>query len=115
MKAFASFASLATMAAAATDVGPWTYSQADTTTIFTAPLGDVIWKLTTYSAYDEDNGYEYFRMQHELTAPIKATDQVTFEISFTTKNDPWVDKMTMSDDIAICKVVQSTQNTLLWT
>ena len=74
MKAFASFASLATMAAAASDSGPWSYSSSDTTTIFTSPNSDIIWKLITYSAYDEDNGKEYFRMQHELTADIKSTD-----------------------------------------
>ena len=39
---------------------------------------------------------------------------MTFEIAYTTKLDPWTNKTIMSDDGVICKVVQSTQNTVLW-
>lgn len=53
-------------------------------------------------------------MEHELTADIKATDEVTFEVAFTSGSDKWTNKMVMSDDGVICKVVQNTQNTLLW-
>ena len=72
------------------------------------------WTMYTKTGYEEDTGYEYFRIQHELEADIKATDQVTFEIAFTMQNDPWTNKMIMSDDGVICKVVQSTQNTVFW-
>ena len=70
--------------------------------------------MYTKTGYEEDTGNEYFRIQHELEADIKATDQVTFEIAYTMQNDPWTNKMIMSDDGVICKVVQSTQNTIFW-
>ena len=53
-------------------------------------------------------------MEHELTANIKATDEVTFEVAFNMASDPFVNKMFMSDDGVICKVVQKTQTPLLW-
>lgn len=117
MKTFYSFAStLALTALASEDVGLWRWSETDTNTILAAGSGSHTfqWKMYTKSGFEEDTGKEYFRIEHELEGDVKATDQVTFEIAYTMKNDPWTNKMIMSEDGVICKVVQSTQNTLLW-
>ena len=71
--------------------------------------------MKTYSAHDLDKGIEYLRLEHELTANIKATDQVTFELAFTAKNDPWTNKLKLSEDVAVCKLVQSSQKKNFWT
>ena len=54
-----------------------------TTTTNLYKASGIVWDLTTQSVYDEDKGAEYFRMTHELTANIKSTDSVSFEIAFT--------------------------------
>jgi len=94
-------------------VGPWSFSTTDSLTLY--DKSDIKWVLKTYSAYDEDAGIEYFRMQHELDAQLKATDTVTFEIAFTSKSDTWTNKMVMAEDASVCTMVQSSQNTVLWT
>ena len=117
MKTFYSFAStLALTALASEDVGLWRWSDTDTTTILETTKGThtFVWKMYTKTGFEEDTGKEYFRIEHELVDDVKSTDQVTFEIAYTMKNDPWTNKMIMSEDGVICKVVQSTQNTLLW-
>ena len=123
MKSFYSFASLAVAALCSEDLGPWSYSydefaNRDVKTLFDYTDNEIgsglVWKLYTYTALEYDTGNEYFRMEHELTADIKATDEVTFNVAFTSASDPWTNKMVISDDGVICKVVQSTQNTLLW-
>lgn len=101
MKGSFGFASLlVTFIKASVDVGPWSYSQADETELFNA--NGIVWKITTKTAYDEDAGIEYFRIQHDLDANIKATDVVTFEIAFTSKSDPWTNKLTMAEDSVVC-------------
>ena len=75
----------------------------------------IVWKLRTYTAYDADDGIEYIRFENILTAPIKATDEVSFEIAFTTASDSWTNKQLMAEDSMVCKMTQSTQNTALWT
>ena len=60
--------------------------------------------MTTTSMYEEDTGNEYLRIEHYLEADIKATDDVIFEIGFTTGNDPWENKMDMAYDVATCKL-----------
>ena len=116
MKNFYSFALLAGAAFGSEDVGLWRWSTQDTTEMLNKTGGTKTFKWTMYTktGYEEDTGYEYFRIQHELEADIKASDEVTFEIAYTMANDPWTNKMIMSDDGVICKVVQSTQNTVFW-
>ena len=110
MKNFYSFALLAGAAFGSEDVGLWRWSTQDTTTMLSTTAGSRTFKWTMYTktGYEEDTGYEYFRIEHELEADIKASDEVTFEIAYTMANDPWTNKMIMSDDGVICKVVQST-------
>jgi hypothetical protein len=108
MKGTCSFASLVVGALASYDVGPWTYSKSVETTLFNDTVNKITWKLTHYTAYDEDKGIEYVRFQHDLVAPIKGTDEVTFEIAFTTENDPYTNKRAMSEDAVLCKLVRGT-------
>ena len=72
MKTRFSFAGLIVAAFAGGDIGPWTYSKKDTLVLYTnggttnpnlTPVDPTItWTLTTYSAFDEDAGIEYFRL-----------------------------------------------------
>lgn len=95
-------------ALAAKDVGPWSYSSRDETTIYSNNSNGITWKVFSWSAYDEDKGFEYIRLEHQLDALIKATDAVTFELSFTSQSDPWTNKQVIAEDAAVCKVVRST-------
>ena len=104
---------LAAMAAASEDDGPWYKTAEKSTTLY--DLNGIKWVLKTYTAKDEDKGISYLRFQHELEAPILPTDEVSFEIAFTTQNDPWTNKSTIAEDSAVCKMTRSTQNTKLWT
>ena len=74
----------------------------------TGALTTPIWEMTVSTAYDEDYGLEYIRFKHELTANIKATDEVSFEVAFTSTNDPWTNKQVIAEDGAVCKLTQST-------
>ena len=116
MKTFCSFASLAISAIASEDVGLWRWSNsgvADEVTILdkTANGHSFKWKMITKTGFEEDTGLSYFRIEHELEADIKASDEVTFEIAYIMEQDKWVNKTIMSEDGVICKVVQSTQDT----
>ena len=108
MKNFYSFASsLALTSFASEDIGLWRWSDEDDNVIMASMDGThtFVWNMKTKTGFEEDSGNEYFRITHELTGDVKATDQVTFEIAYQMKNDPWVNKMIMSEDGVICKVV----------
>ena len=119
MKSF-SFACLAIQSVfASEDAGRWVYSygtdpSGKTSTKIIEATG-LDWTVYSYSAYDADNGYEYFRLEHELTADIKSTDKVTFELNFLVSQDKWRNKEVMMEDVVICEIVQSTQDTTFWT
>lgn len=109
MKNFYSFATLAVAAVASEDLGPWRWSETAFVTLIdisnTAGDFKFKWTMSYKTGYEEDSGLEYFRIEHELESDVKATDEVTFEIAFRMQNDPWTNKMLMSDDGVICKVV----------
>ena len=112
MKGICSFASLAILALASEDVGPWNYSAVTSKVMLetectaddctTNPGTNIKWTMITSSAHDLDNGKEYFRVEHVLEAPIKSTDKVSFEIGFTVDNDPWSNKLVMANDLVSC-------------
>ena len=106
MRSTLSVSTLIALVQASEDIGPHSYSKTTTTNLFNQ--NGTKWDLTTQSVYDENKGIEYFRMTHELTAPIKATDLVSFEIAFTVKNDPWTNKFKIAEDVATCSLTQST-------
>ena len=107
------FASLAVAAFAAVDTVPIRRSKAVKTTLF--DHGSIKWEMTSETLHYLDEGIEYLRLTHELTAPIRATDQITFEVAFTSSTDPWINKEKIAEDISICKMVQNTQKTQFWT
>ena len=108
-----SFASLAVAALAATDTVPMRRSKATTTTLFNH--NSIKWDMTTETIHKLDEGIEYLRLTHELTAPIRPTDQITFEVAFTSSTDPWINKEKIAEDISICKMVRNSQKTQFWT
>mmetsp|Transcript_26119 Transcript_26119/g.32652 ORF Transcript_26119/g.32652 Transcript_26119/m.32652 type:complete len:97 (+) Transcript_26119:125-415(+) len=71
--------------------------------------------MTAETIHYLDEGKEYLRLTHELEAAIRPTDQITFEVAFTSSTDPWINKETISEDVAICKMTQNTQTTTFWT
>jgi len=71
--------------------------------------------MTTETINYLDEGFEYLRLTHELTANIRPTDEVVFEIGFGSSTDPWTNKEKISEDVAICKMARSTTNTVFWT
>ena len=122
MKGVYSFASLAILTLASEDVGPWrTSTYSETKQLINDPYDSdadsgsgIVWEIVTKSMFEEDTGNEYLRIEHTLTANIKATDDVIFEIGFTTGQDPWENKMSMAYDVATCKLEQSTQDSQFW-
>jgi len=118
MKTSLSSAALAGLAYAGGDVGPWSYStktKLNMSSITGVTNPSFSWSMTVWTAYDEDYGDEYLRFEHELTADIKATDEVHFEVGFRSKEDPWTNKKVIAEDGAVCKMTQSTQDTQFWT
>lgn len=87
-------------ALAAIDQGPYSYSAKTDTTLY--DFGGIKWVVTSYTAFNEDTGLEYFRLEHNLDANVKATDKVTFEIAFTMQNDNWTNKTQIAEDVSVC-------------
>ena len=64
-----------------------------------------IWTISTQTILDMDTGYRWLRVTHELTAKIQATDVVTFDLTFSSDYDLWVDPLNnMIDDSGRCSV-----------
>jgi len=108
MKAFSIAACLGISSVfASEDEGRWNYSTKTTTVIWKA-LADgetPIWSIISYSAFDADNGIEYFRLEHELEYDIKSTDKVTFELNFLVDQDQWTNKEVIMEDVVRCQVI----------
>jgi len=106
MRALTSLAVLAVAALASKDTAPMNKSKAVETTLL--DLGyttdNVKWEMISETINMLDEGFEYLRLTHILTAPIRATDQIEFAVHFHTKTDPWVNKETIAEDIAVCKL-----------
>jgi len=97
-----SFATLAVAVLASKDTAPMKKSVSTTTTMFEKGL--IKWEMTAETINYLDEGFEYLRLTHVLTAPIRATDQIEFTINFTSSYDPWINKENISEDVAICKM-----------
>ena len=76
MRALTSFSVLAVAALAARDTAPMKKSKATKTTMLDLGLttNNVKWEMTTETINYLDEGFEYLRLTHELTANIRATD-----------------------------------------
>ena len=52
---------------------------------------------------------------HTLKADIKSTDQVQFEIAFTSEGDPWTDRVNLlSEDSGICSISINASDNRFW-
>lgn len=108
-----SFATLAIAAMAyPSDTVPVKKSKATPYTLF--DHNSIKWTMTSETVHYLDKGIEYLRLTHELEAPIRPTDQITFEVAFTSSTDPWINKESIAEDIAICKMTRNSQSTQFW-
>lgn len=63
-----------------------------------------------------DTGYRWLRVTHYLKRNIAADDVVTFDLSFTSSYDPWIDpKNAMIEDSGRCAVQQDADDNRFWT
>jgi hypothetical protein len=69
--------------------------------VFT-PVGSTTfgWTITSQSFFNEDTGEIRVRLTHSLTADVLFTDEITFEISFTTTGDAAKIGKVINKDIA---------------
>ena len=77
----------------------------------------MVWKIKVQSVFDEDLGYNNLQIEHDLTADIKSTDVVYFELNFTSKGDPYTDRTQdgLAEDSAACEVTINSSDTRFWT
>lgn len=82
----------------------------------TASEDNYVWKIITQTFYEVDTGYRWLRVTHVLNANIAADDVVTFDLSFTSSYDNWIDpKNDMIEDSGRCTVQQNADDTRFWT
>jgi len=90
---------------------PVTYNLFSSTTV-TSPID---WKMNVQSVYDNDTGYEWIEIEHMLTADIKETDSISFELGFTSLRDPWTDRVnTIAFDSALCNLAINSADKRFW-
>ena len=73
-----------------------------------------VWKIGVQSVFDEDLGYNNLQIEHRLTADIKSTDVIRFELNFTSEGDPYTDRTVMAEDSAVCEVAIRASDTRFW-
>ena len=76
---------------------------------------DLTWYMMVQSVYDNDTGYEWIEIEHVLNADIKQTDLISFELGFTSQNDPWIDRQNViAYDSAVCKLATNAADDRFW-
>lgn len=71
--------------------------------------------MNVQSVYDNDTGYEWIEIEHMLTANIKETDTISFELAFTSKGDPWSDRINaLAYDSALCNLAINSADKRFW-
>lgn len=70
--------------------------------------------MAVWSVYDEDLGIAYLKVNHTYTGPLLATQDIRFELVFTSASDPFVDKKNIETDVGTCQMTQMASNKLLW-
>lgn len=48
------------------------------------------WDIFVFTYYDMDTGFEWLEIEHQLEAPIMASDEVAFELAFRSTKDPFI-------------------------
>ena len=72
--------------------------------------------MTFKSLFREDDGCQYLRIQHDLTADIPADKLVEFLFKFQATRDEVIDPVNrIYKDAAICQMIQNSQDTRFWT
>ena len=76
---------------------------------------DLTWSIYVQSVYDNDTGFEWIEIEHQLTADIKLTDIIDFELAFTSEGDPYTDRINLiAYDSATCKLTTNTADNRFW-
>ena len=76
------------------------------------------WKVNVQTVVDEDTGGQWIQFVHELKANIKATEEVTFEMAFTSLSNPATDvKERIAEDSGKCviKLPSTATDKRFWT
>ena len=76
------------------------------------------WTVNVQTVVDEDTGGQWVQFLHTLIADIKSTEEVTFEMSFSSVNNPAVNvKERMAEDSGKCIISLSStcQDCRFWT
>ena len=67
------------------------------------------------STYDNDTGFEWVEIEHVLVDDIKSTDLISFELAFTSQNDPFVDRVNaIAYDSGLCNLAINAADTRFW-
>lgn len=74
-----------------------------------------IWTIETSSFFEQDTGYRWLRIEHTLYANIHADDTVTFDLTFSSDYDPWVDPLAIIEDSGRCSVAMNSDDNRFWT
>ncbi len=73
------------------------------------------WEMLMSTVYDEDSGVESIRIKHTYEGPLKANQEIRFELVFYSSSDPFIDrKQFIEADSAVCKMTRSTTDTRFW-
>lgn len=80
-----------------------------------AETGSIDWSLKIETVYDEDSGVESLRVTHLYKGPLRATEEIRFELVFRSGSDPFTDRKIMESDSAVCKMKQSITDKRFWT
>jgi len=78
-------------------------------------VAGIVWKMYTKTVYDEDSGKESLRIRHYFEGPLKADQEIRFEVVFRTESDPFTDRKVMESDSGTCTMKQNAIDTRFWT
>ena len=92
-------------------------TKVDTIEMFTlaAAENSIKWTIDVETVYDEDSGIESLRVTHNYVGPLRATEEIRFELVYRTKSDPFTDRKIMEADSGVCKMKRSVTDTRFWT
>ena len=86
-----------------------------TTNLVDLTTSGIKWDMQHKSVFDEDTGYHWLQIIHTVEADIASTDEVSFELSFTSAGDPWTDrKNIIAEDSGMCSISISSSDSRFW-
>lgn len=73
------------------------------------------WSINVQCTYDNDTGFEWVEIEHVLVSDIMSTDLISFELAFTSKGDPFVDRVnSIAYDSGLCNLSLNAADTRFW-